>query len=72
MAQWFCWNTTHFCEPCHKRQVQGDYLTKYARDKLPKCLNDKCPSGGKHPQNGEEFALGCALCRNDKANIKDY
>jgi hypothetical protein len=19
IAQWFCWGTTHFCEPCHKR-----------------------------------------------------
>ena len=19
IAAWFCWGTTHFCEPCHKR-----------------------------------------------------
>jgi E3 ubiquitin-protein ligase MYCBP2 len=19
IAQWFCWGTTHFCDPCHKR-----------------------------------------------------
>jgi hypothetical protein len=24
---------------------------------------EKCPIGGDHPPNGEEFALGCGICR---------
>ena len=36
-AQWFCWGNTHFCQPCHKRQCSGDYVSKYTKDKLPKC-----------------------------------
>jgi E3 ubiquitin-protein ligase MYCBP2 len=32
LAQWFCWGTTHFCEPCHKKQCSGDYLSKKPLD----------------------------------------
>ena len=73
ISSWFCWGTTHFCEPCHSRQCKGDYLTKYGKDKLPKCpgKND-CKLKIDHPQNGEEFALGCTLCSNEKANIKNF
>jgi len=28
IAQWFCWGNTHFCEPCHKRQCAGDYVSR--------------------------------------------
>ena len=65
--------TTHFCEPCHKRQCAGDYLSKYPKDKLPKCQGEgKCGLGGKHKENGEEFSLGCSLCLNIKDNAKDF
>jgi HRD ubiquitin ligase complex, ER membrane component len=65
IATWFCWGTTHFCEPCHKRQCSGDYVSKYSKDKLPKCGGKStCPLKVDHNGNGEEFALGCALCRN--------
>ena len=56
LSQWFCFGTTHFCDPCHRRAGQN--------------VIKKCPGKGKcgikfdHPDNGEEFALGCGLCRH--------
>ena len=64
IASWFCWGTTHFCEDCHKRQCNGDYVSKYTKDRLPKCNKATCEVGGNHPPNGEEYALGCSACRN--------
>ena len=55
IAQWFCFGTTHFCQPCHS-----------VVNKVPK----KCPGPPtctikiKHPDDGSEFPLGCGLCRN--------
>src|SRR3569833_360372 len=73
ISQWFCWGNTHFCEPCHKRQNEGDYVSRYERSRLPKCPGpEKCPLKIKHPEKGEEFALGCALCRNEQANARDF
>jgi len=65
LASWFCWGTTHFCDSCHTKQVKGDYVSQYPKDKLPKCPGkDKCPLKIDHPPNGEAFILGCALCKN--------
>ena len=64
IAAWFCWGTTHFCEDCHKRQCNNDYVSKYPKDKLPKCNRATCEVGGNHPPNGEEFALGCYICKD--------
>eukprot|EP01017_Pseudomicrothorax_dubius_P036172 TRINITY_DN5154_c0_g4_i1.p1 TRINITY_DN5154_c0_g4~~TRINITY_DN5154_c0_g4_i1.p1 ORF type:complete len:386 (+),score=45.62 TRINITY_DN5154_c0_g4_i1:211-1368(+) len=73
VATWFCWGTTHFCEPCHKRQCNGDHVSKYTKDKLPKCTSkEACPLKVAHPPNGEEFALGCGACRNIKENARDF
>jgi hypothetical protein len=72
IASWFCWGSTHFCEDCHTRQCKGDYVSKYPREKLPKCDQSKCPTKIKHPENGEEFGLGCSVCRNNNDNIKDF
>ena len=72
IASWFCWQTTHFCEDCHKRQEKHDYLTNYPLDKLPKCNKSTCEVGGHHPPNGNEYALGCSICRNYAENAKDY
>lgn len=64
VAQWFCFNTTHFCEPCHARQCNGENLPNIPKDKLPACKGlELCPLKIKHPANGEEYSLGCALCR---------
>ena len=72
IASWFCWGTTHFCEDCHKRQCNGDYVSKYSKDKLPKCNPATCEIKVKHPPNGEEFALGCSICRNNEENARDF
>ena len=72
IASWFCWGTTHFCEDCHKRQCNGDYVSKYSKDKLPKCNKSTCEVGGNHPPNGEEYALGCSICRNNAENDKGF
>lgn len=72
VAAWFCWGTTHFCDACHTKQNNGDYLSKKNKNELPVCLGKDCPLKVVHPPNGEEFALGCTLCRNMVANRKDF
>ena len=72
IASWFCWGTTHFCEDCHKRQCNGDYISKYPKERLPKCNKSTCEVGGNHPPNGEEYALGCSICRNNAENDKGF
>ena len=72
IASWFCWGTTHFCEDCHRRQCNNDYVSKYPKDRLPKCNKATCEVGGNHPPNGEEYALGCSICRNNEENAKDF
>jgi hypothetical protein len=37
VSQWFCWGNTHFCEPCHKKQVNGDYVSRKKKSELPQC-----------------------------------
>ena len=64
ISQWYCWGSTHFCDKCHKKQEQGDYLNRKPISELPKCpgLPD-CPLGVEHPPNGvAEFSLGCVVC----------
>jgi E3 ubiquitin-protein ligase MYCBP2 len=78
VAVWFCFGTTHFCEPCHNNHsvlcnrpkaelVQCACKPKDGRQ-LPEKIDGPCPLGVQHPPSGEEFALGCGLCRN----IKDF
>jgi len=64
VSSWYCWGSTHFCDKCHKKQEQGDYLNRRPIHELPKCpgLPD-CPLGVEHPPNGTaEFSLGCVVC----------
>ena len=72
VASWFCWGTTHFCDDCHKRQVNCDYVSKYPKNKLPICNKSLCEAGGDHPPNGEEYALGCPECRKKKENGEGF
>jgi len=73
LAVRFCWGTTHFCEPCHVKQVAGDYVTRKDKSRLPKCPGKEgCNLQIDHPPNGEEFSLGCSLCRNIQANTKSF
>ncbi|EGD81373.1 highwire [Salpingoeca rosetta] len=70
VAVFFCFGTTHFCQPCH-----DDYqrCLDCPKANLPKCPagpkltqleGEECPLHVKHPPTGEEFALGCGICRN--------
>ncbi len=39
-------------------------MTTKTKENLPQCDGpDKCPLGIEHKPNGEEFSLGCSLCR---------
>ncbi|XP_043660407.1 E3 ubiquitin-protein ligase highwire [Drosophila teissieri] len=70
VAVYFCFGTTHFCDTCHD---DFQRLTNIPKVKLPQCpagpkakqlLGDECPLHVMHPPTGEEFALGCGVCRN--------
>ena len=64
VAAWFCWGTTHFCNDCHTKQNNKIYLNKMPRDQLPQCPGPaQCPLHIQHPPTGDEYPLGCALCR---------
>merc|ERR1712086_511163 len=67
VAVFFCFGTTHFCNACHENlQVQD-----IRKEALPPCptgpvgtaLTGDCPLGVEHPPAGEEFCLGCSICR---------
>ncbi|XP_034938609.1 E3 ubiquitin-protein ligase MYCBP2-like isoform X2 [Chelonus insularis] len=69
-AVFFCFGTTHFCNPCHD---DFQRVTNIPKNELPSCPagprakqleGEECPLHVKHPPTGEEFALGCGICRN--------
>jgi E3 ubiquitin-protein ligase MYCBP2 len=73
ISAWFCWGNTHFCDSCHTKQNSGDYLNRKAKSDLPKCPGPQaCPLKMRHVPNGEEQALGCAICRNMAANKQEF
>ena len=58
ISLWFCHGNTHYCDPCNR--VAG-------RNKPTNCANQEaCPLKIAHPPAGEEFALGCGLCRSNR------
>lgn len=60
IAVWFCFGTTHFCEPCHSGKG-------FWHKQPPVCKGkDECPLKVDHPPNGQEFSLGCGFCRHVK------
>lgn len=71
IAVFFCFGTTHFCAACHD---DFQRLIALPRDQLPACPagpratsldpGEQCPLKIHHPPTGEEFALGCGICRN--------
>ncbi|XP_033112056.1 E3 ubiquitin-protein ligase MYCBP2-like [Anneissia japonica] len=70
VAVFFCFGTTHFCNACHD---DFQRITTIAKQDLPRCPagpkitqleGDECPLHVEHPATGEEFALGCGVCRN--------
>ena len=65
LAVWFCFGTTHFCEPCHQKWNRGELRQNNAPGKLKQCgSREACPLGVDHPPNGSsvEKCLGCAKC----------
>ncbi|CAD8082872.1 unnamed protein product [Paramecium sonneborni] len=58
VAVWFCGGTTHYCEPCHSGRNPN--MNK------PCPGPEKCPLRVNHKPNGQENALGCALCRSQR------
>ena len=74
-AVWYCFGTTHFCEPCHNKWSELQEQEKAGT--LPKCpvgpgsaqlpgTEHDCPLGIKHPATGTEFIIGCATCLREK------
>ncbi|KAI5734120.1 hypothetical protein M8J77_002638 [Diaphorina citri] len=70
VAVFFCFGTTHFCNACHE---DFQRVTNIVTTQLPYCPagpkavqleGDECPLHVEHPATGEEFALGCGICRN--------
>ncbi|XP_073976386.1 MYC binding protein highwire isoform X3 [Rhodnius prolixus] len=70
VAVFFCFGTTHFCNACHD---DFQRVTNIPKNELPGCPagpkakqleGEECPLHVKHPPTGEEFALGCGVCRN--------
>ncbi|KAG1690694.1 E3 ubiquitin-protein ligase MYCBP2 [Nymphon striatum] len=70
VAVFFCFGTTHFCNACHD---DFQRITTIPKHELPHCPagpkarqveGEECPLHVKHPATGEEFALGCGVCRN--------
>uniref|UniRef100_A0A915PSJ6 RCR-type E3 ubiquitin transferase n=1 Tax=Setaria digitata TaxID=48799 RepID=A0A915PSJ6_9BILA len=70
VAVYFCFGTTHFCAACHD---DFQRLMCLPKNLLPKCPvgpkgvqldGTDCPLRVKHPPTGEEFPLGCGICRN--------
>ncbi|XP_076822444.1 E3 ubiquitin-protein ligase MYCBP2-like isoform X2 [Clavelina lepadiformis] len=70
VAVYFCFGTTHFCQPCHD---DFQRITALPKSDLPHCPaghktrqleGEECPLHVVHPPTGEEFALGCGVCRN--------
>ncbi|ELU16916.1 hypothetical protein CAPTEDRAFT_222007 [Capitella teleta] len=70
VAVFFCFGTTHFCNACHDdfqrvaNMPKGDLPHCPAGPKAKQLEGDECPLHVKHPPTGEEFALGCGVCRN--------
>lgn len=70
-AVFFCFGTTHFCNACHD---DFQRVTNMTKEQLPQCPagpkgrqlepGEDCPLHVVHPPTGEEFALGCGVCRN--------
>eukprot|EP00035_Acanthoeca_spectabilis_P008123 m.148788 g.148788 ORF g.148788 m.148788 type:complete len:4349 (-) comp14220_c3_seq1:875-13921(-) len=70
VATFFCFGTTHFCTPCHDEHSK---CTNTNKADMPQCPcapvmkpleGSECPLHIWHPPTGEEFALGCGVCRN--------
>ena len=66
-ASYFCFGHTHFCDKCHSKAwelLQGPNH-EYLKAQIIQCPGESsCPLKITHPPNGEEYAVGCAICMN--------
>ncbi|KAL0852363.1 hypothetical protein ABMA28_000563 [Loxostege sticticalis] len=74
VAVFFCFGTSHFCNACHD---DFQRVTNIPKHSLPQCpagpkgeqlpgSSEECPLHVQHPPTGEEFALGCGICRHSQ------
>eukprot|EP01083_Nonionella_stella_P135347 411745_1 len=73
-AVWFCWGTTHFCDPCHADRPWD--RVKWGRNRFPQCPGPNvCKLGMEHAPNGSEKnceqSLGCAMCQDESKRMAD-
>ncbi|KAL0240846.1 hypothetical protein GEMRC1_006082 [Eukaryota sp. GEM-RC1] len=61
VAAFFCHGDTHYCWECHKKP--GDVQKLAKKNSLPPCPGAQCSLKTPHPQPGNEFCLGCGVCR---------
>lgn len=71
MAVWFCFGTTHFCDKCH-----GNHGRLMNGGPYPNCpvapggipaAGDRCPLRIKHGPTGQEYYLGCSICKEQNS-----
>ena len=60
IATWFCFGTTHFCNPCHEKQCKDASFAKNGPWEV--CDKSKCPFNGNHKSPPSDDNLGCSLC----------
>jgi len=68
LASWFCFGTTHYCEPCHKDNPMEKVKRK--REGFKQCPGyQMCPCKMPHAPNGAEaeceFCVGCGACQEE-------
>ncbi|EFJ48307.1 hypothetical protein VOLCADRAFT_60572, partial [Volvox carteri f. nagariensis] len=64
LASWFCYGTTHMCDPCHKAAAYGLLPRPAVIGNGDTCKDPKCRLEGiPHPPPGREACLGCGMCR---------
>ncbi|KAH7424102.1 hypothetical protein KP509_12G090100 [Ceratopteris richardii] len=59
LATYFCFGRTHFCSNCHVTRPDGDPSFRPEPCRGPQF----CPLKVVHAPNGEEYCLGCSMCR---------
>jgi len=64
IAIWFCFGTTHFCEPHHN---DGGGKGVHCDGK-----KETCALGVDHKPNPVEMSLGCSLCKGISKEAKDF
>lgn len=65
-ASFKCWNTHSFCDSCHTRQSNGEYLSRMPSSAFPVCKNaQECPLKIRH-DHCVEWCLGCSMCKTEK------